>query len=76
MEDLNFVGNQVTYKETSNGVFVGTISGDLIQNNIQSAYGSSVDQVIDKLKKQSASAEIPDNVWEDLKDMIKEYGFK
>lgn len=68
-------GYSIDYKEVVSGTYTGVIYGPDIQNGSQTAVGTSVDEVIEALKVLSYEAQIPDQVWDDLKSMIKEYGF-
>lgn len=68
-------GYSIDYKEVATGAYAGVIYGPDIQNGSQAAVGISVDKVIDALKALSFEAQIPEEVWDDLKSMIKEYGF-
>lgn len=69
-------GYMVDYKHVGGQAHTGVIYGHDIPNGSQAAVGTTVDEVIDSLKNMVYPAQIPDNVWDDLKEMIKEYGFK
>ncbi|EMM0438535.1 hypothetical protein ACHHZC_14365 [Citrobacter freundii complex sp. 2024EL-00228] len=68
-------GYSIDYKEVANGVFVGIIYGQDIDNGSQAAMGYSVDEVIARLKDLSFNAQIPESVWNDMSSTIKDYRF-
>lgn len=68
-------GYTIDYKQVSDQAYTGVIYGQDIPNGSQAAVGTTVDEIFELLKNMVYPAQIPDNVWDDLKEMIKEYGF-